>query len=846
VAKKTGSGRRAGARGVPAADGERADGSEKAKRQPATGVETRGSVPGQQTDLAARRHPPRGHPPAARRRFVSTSVEVEGREEIKVVELPTLEPAPWNESTELTVVGARVQRMDVLEKVTGQARYTADVRLPGMLFAALLRAPIAKGRVATLDLGPALAMPGVRGALLMEDLAGIRHDGVQLLDRAVHYAGQAVAAICADSPDAADRALRAVHVEYETTPHAVTAEDALAPGAPLVRPRGNRSRNSPRVFSRGDIDAGLREAEVTITREYRTPVALHTALEPHGAVAAWEGDHLTVWESTQGIFGVRSDLAEAFKLPLNRVRVIKDYMGGGFGAKNGAQKPTYIAAALARKLGRPVRCVLDREGEQVDSGNRSATIQRITLGAKRDGTLTAIALEATIPLGVGGWQAGVAKIYHELYACPNVRSSETFVFTNAGAMTSFRAPGSVEGAFGLECAMDALARELSMDPLELRRWNYADRDQEKGRRYSDKRLDECYRLGAERFGWDYGRRTADSNPRNASRPQVVGRSRSRLVRGRGMASLVWSAGGGPPAYATVRLNPDGTVDVLTGSQDLGTGSRTVLAQIAAESIGARIDDVRTVLGDTERLPYTGNSWGSMTTASVGPAVRVAALEARARLLEAAAALLAGRDGAPGPEELEPRDSVIRVRGTDRAITFGEVGAKLGDVMIIGQGSRGPNPEKTAICAFGAQFAEVEVDTETGIVRILRVVTAHDSGRIVNPLLAESQIEGGVLQGIGYALFEERVMDRSLGVQLNPTMHEYKIPTIADAPPIEVLFVDAADVTANHIGAKGLAEPPIIPTAPAIANALADALGVEPTEIPLTPWRVLELVRRMGS
>jgi CO/xanthine dehydrogenase Mo-binding subunit len=244
------------------------------------------------------------------------------------------------------------------------------------------------------------------------------------------------------------------------------------------------------------------------------------------------------------------------------------------------------------------------------------------------------------------------------------------------------------------------------------------------------------------------------------------------------------------------------------------------------------------------LPYTGNSWGSMTTASVGPAVRVAALEARGRLLEAAAALLAGPRGGPEPDELQARDSVITVRDSDRTITFAEVCTELGEVMIIGHGSRGPNPEKTAICAFGAQFAEVEVDTETGIVRVLRVVSAHDSGRIVNPTLAESQIEGGVLQGVGYALFEERVMDRSLGIQLNPTMHDYKIPTMSDTPSIDVVFIDGADVAANHTGIKGLAEPPIIPTAPAIANAVADALGVEPREIPLTPWRVLELVRQM--
>ncbi len=803
-------------------------------RNATTSAETRGPLPGHESDPAAQRAG------ASPRRFTSTTVEVEGRSETKIVELPAFNPPPWDESAELTVVGTRVTRMDALEKVTGQARYTADVRVPGMLYGALLRAPIAKGRVKTLDLEPALAVPGVRGVLLMEDVPGIRHDGIQLLDRAVHYAGQAVAAICADTQEIADRAVRAIRVDYEGSPHAVTADDALAPHAPSVRSSGNTSRNSPRVFTRGDVDAGFRSADVSIAREYRTPVALHTALEPHGTVAVWEGDHLTVWESTQGIFGVRSDLAGAFELPLNRVRVIKDYMGGGFGAKNGAQKPSYIAAALSRKLRRPVRCMLDREGEQVDSGNRSASVQRVRLGAKRDGTLTAIDVEATIPLGIGGWQAGAAKIFHELYACPNVHSAETFVFTNAGPMTSFRAPGHVEGAFALECAMDALARELAMDPLELRQRNYAQHDQEKGRVYSDKRLDACYRLGAEKFGWSDGAKGRSENARGRGQ-QAADRGGSRLRRGRGMASLIWSAGGGPPAYATVRLNPDGTVDVLTGSQDLGTGSRTVLAQIAAESIGARIGDVRTVLGDTERLPYTGNSWGSMTTASVGPAVRVAALDARARLLEAAAALLATKDRAPDPERLDVRDSVITLRGTDRRITFAEVGDKLGDVMIIGQGSRGPNPDKTAICAFGAQFAEVEVDTETGVVRVLRIVTVHDSGRIVNPTLAESQVEGGVLQGIGYALFEERVMDRSLGVQLNPTMHDYKIPTIADLPRIDVLFVDGADVSANHTGAKGLAEPPIIPTAPAIANAVADALGVEPTEIPLTPWRVLGLI-----
>jgi xanthine dehydrogenase YagR molybdenum-binding subunit len=756
------------------------------------------------------------------KRFVTTKVEIEGREETKVVELPSRNPSPWDDDAELHVVGQRVPRMDAIEKVTGDARYTADVQLAGMLHVALLRAPIARGRVMTLDLSAALALPGVRGGLTIDDVPDVKLDGVRLFDRTIYYANQPVAAICADSIEIAERALRAIVVTIDADPHVVTAERALAADAPRVRPSGNMPRTSPRIASRGDVDLGLREADVTITREYRTPVALHTALEPHGAVAEWSGGQLTVWESTQGIFNTRRDIAKAFALQLSSVRVIKNYMGGGFGAKNGASHATYVAAAMAKKLGRPVRCILDREGEQTDAGNRSATTQRVTIGAKRDGTLTAITLDATILLGIGGWLAGPAKIYHELYRCPNVRSSETFVYTNTAAMSSFRAPGSVEGAFGLERAMDELAHEIGLDPLELRRRNYVEHDQEKNRPYSSKRLDECYRLGAERFGWTAARGEKRDNS-------------SRIRRGVGMASLTWGAGGGPPAYATVRINRDGTIEVLTGAQDLGTGARTVLAQIAAEVLGAKIADVRTVLGDTERLPFASNSWGSITTASVGPAVRVAAEEARDSLFEAAAGMLGTE-----PEDLESHDGEIHAKSNDACMLIRDVCEKLGDVMIIGQGSRGPNPDNTAIAAFGAQFAEVEVHTETGRVRVLRIVSAHDSGRIINPTLAESQLEGGIIQGLGYALFEERVLDERLGVSLNPTMHDYKIPTIADIPAIDAFFVGAADPVANHTGAKGLAEPPIIGTAPAIVNAVANALGVDVAEIPLTPWRVLAL------
>ena len=779
--------------------------------------------------------------PAAPGRFITTRVEVEGREEVKTVERPVFEPAPWDDDARLTIVGQPVPRADALAKVTGQARYTTDIARSGMLHAAILRAPVARGRLTSIDSDAARRLPGVRDVIVRGDLPKIGAAGGPLLDPEVRYLGQPVAAVCADTIEQARAGVTALAATFAAEPAVATGTAALAPGAPAVRGTNNRTRSSPRIAKRGDTDRGLADADVTITREYHTPTALHSAMEPHGAVAEWDGDALTIWESTQGIFNTRADIADAFGLQLARVRVVSNYMGGGFGAKNGASTNAYIATVLARRTGRAVSCINDREGEQIDSGNRPSTIQRVTIGARRDGTLTAIVLDAEITLGIDGWQGGPAKFYHEMYSCPNVRTSETFAYVNAGAMASFRAPGHVEGAFGLERAMDVLARELGIDPLDLRLRNYASMHEEKGRPFSAKRLDECYRAGAAAFGWrerhigdGVGAAKADSEFGGAPRAE---RLPSRRKRGFGMASQVWGGGGGPPAYAIVRIHPDATIDVLTGSQDLGTGTRTVFAQVAAESLGARFSDVRVILGDTDKGPYTGNSWGSMTVASVGPAVRLAAMDARAQLLDAAAGML---DVAA--DRLSTLDGVISVEGDDRTLTFAAVTAKLGDVMIIGTGNRGPNPDGLSLSTFGAQFAEVEVDVASGVVRVVRIVAAHDAGRVINPRLAQSQLEGGIIQGLGYALFEERVLDERSAIPLNPTLHDYKVPTIGDVPAIHAFCVGGADTAANHTGAKGLAEPPIIPTAPAIANAVADALGVEVNALPLSPWRIIAAMR----
>lgn len=751
------------------------------------------------------------------KRFVTTTVETEGREETAVVEVPAFEPDPWPAGAALDVVGQGVPRLDAAEKVTGRARYTHDIRLPGMLHARVVRADIAAGRVTAVDVARARALPGVRAVLSAADLDRIPWlDQEPLLGPAIYYWGQPVAAIAADTEALARDAARAVRVRYRPGTH----RTALPADAAGLRAKHARvTAPETRREERGDVAAALREADVAVVASYRVPVALHQALETHGSVAQWEDGHLTVYDSTQGIFRVRRELAEHLGLGQHQIRVVTEYMGGGFGAKNSCGAYTVIAALLSRATGRPVRCCWDRHEECVDAGHRPETAFRVTAAARRDGTLVALDVEAWVALGVVGWAGGPGKIFQELYACPNVRVVQHFWYGNVGGMESFRGPFHVEGAFALESALDLLARRLDIDPLELRRRNHAPADPAKRRPYSTELLRECWASVAERIDWKGAR----------SRPRTAG----RFARGIGVASQVWGGAGGPPAYAVVRLHRDGTALVQTGTQDLGTGARTIVAQIAADALGLPLADVRIVIGDTDAGPFTNNSWGSMTTASVGPAVRMAAEDAKRQLFEIAADLLRAT-----PDQLEARRGRIAVAGGKASVAVREVTERLKDIMIMGRGHRGPNPTEVTVRTFGAQAAEVEVDRVTGRVRVLRIVAAHDCGRAINPALAESQLHGGIMLGIGYALFERRLTDPRLGRPLNLGLHEYKIPTLADTPDIDAQVISTADPAANHIGAKGLGEPPIIPTAPAIANAVFDAIGVQITELPLTPARVL--------
>jgi xanthine dehydrogenase YagR molybdenum-binding subunit len=713
-------------------------------------------------------------------------------------------------------------RIEGPEKVTGRARYTYDVRLPGMLYARVLRSRHPHARIRRIDTAAAETLPGVHAVISSATIANIAwYETSSIFDSTVRFIGDEVAAVAAETEEIAEDGLRLIEVDYEVLPFVTDLDLAHQDDAPKLHDYGNVPAE-PKVYERGDTGAALANAEVVVDETYATQSALQNAFETHGATAHWEGDHLTLYTSTQSVFRVREMVAEALGKREDQVRVVMQHMGGGFGAKQVAWKHDVIAALLARQSGRPVQLMLDREAENLAVGNRNATSQHVRLAARRDGTLTAIEADIRVNIGaykVGGEGSAVAGIYGSLYRCANVKTTQVAIHTNTGPAVAFRAPGFVEGAFGLETAMDELARRLDMDPLQLRLRNYTDIDQTAGKPYTTDGLRSCYTAASEAFGW------RDAAPAQAS---------AGVRRGRGMAANIWHAGSGwPPAYAWTRLNGDGTADVITGTQDIGTGTRTGLAMIAAEELALPLDRVSLHLGDTERGPYSPVSAGSATQASLGPAIKDSIREVKQRLLEAAA-----RELEVDIDRLSINGRFIEVSDEGEAISIEELCGRIAPEMIQGFGSRAPNPPDKSVKTFSAQFAEVEVNLETGEVTVRRLVTANDCGRIINPVLVDSQVFGGVVQGTGFALTEERVVDNGLGVVLNPNLEEYKLPTVQDAPKVGHARVDLPDWEANSTGAKGIGEPPLISTAPAITNAIFDAIGVRFRSLPVSPWTVL--------
>jgi CO/xanthine dehydrogenase Mo-binding subunit len=739
---------------------------------------------------------------------------------------PALPLPPW---TSTTVVGRRQPRIDGYARVSGSATYTLDVSLPGMLHVAIVRCPHGHALVKHVDVSRALRMPGVVAALTSEDEGASipwydesdKGPQSRLFDPHCRYAGEEVAAVAAETAYEAWDAARAVKVEYEERPFVVDMDRALETGAPAVHEGGNAVR-PPSKYARGDVAKGFAEADAVVEETYRTSVEIHSPMESFGSVANWEGDQLTVWDSTQGAFDIQRALAAALKMPLGQVRVISHYMGGGFGAKLSFGKYTVIAALLARKTGRPVKAVLPREDAFTCVGNRPANTMTVKIGARKDGTLTAIRMVSRGVVGAYASWADGSALAQSLYKCANVDTEDLSVYVNAGLERAFRAPGFPQSAWAVEQAMDALAGKLGLDPIALRLKNISTVHQpEKDAPYTSTGLAQCLAEGAKAFGWDEARR----------RPRATG----AVVRGVGVAAGMWGYPGEPVSTVIARLAADGSLTLTLGAADIGTGTKTAMAMVAAEELGIAVDRIRIVHADTAACPYAVGSGGSQTLLVNAPAVRSAAMGVKRQLLQIAAAELE----APQSELALTLGAVTRTGHPEVHVALKDLKALQRQQSVVGVGTRHPHPQGKVALPFVVHFAEVEVNRRTGEVRVLRLLGAHDSGRPINLLTYQNQVFGGMTMGVGFGLTEARVMDAQRGQVLTANLHDYKLPTAIDVPAdMTCVPIDPHDTECNTVGTKGLGEPATIPTAAAIANAVFDATGVRMTDAPMNPARVI--------
>ncbi len=729
------------------------------------------------------------------------------------------------------VVGKPLPRVDAYERVSGSAIYPSDLSLPEMLYGAILRCPHAHAVVREIDAEAAGKMPGVHAVITMASPEAdvvwpyTKDVRTKLFDPRCRYEGETVAAVAAETPYQAWDAVRAITVLYDVLPPLSDERKALDQRAPAVHEKGNLV-GKPLIYERGDVAKGFAGADVVIEEEFRTVSEVHTPMELHGCVAKWDGDRLTIWESTQGVYAVQAGVAEVLKLPLSKVRVIGHYMGGGFGSKLRAGKYTVIAAVLAKKTARPVKLFLTREETFLDAGNRPPSTMKLKAGIRRDGTLTALHFTCT---GTGGaYPAGgvnlVDWVIKDLYTCPNVRTEMTDVYINAGPARPFRAPGHPQGSWALEQMLDMLAEKIVMDPVDLRLRNIPlfSQAREGNPPYTSTGLRECLVEGARVFGWKEKRKGAFTSG-----------DKGTVRRGVGMGSALWVAGGGgPPSTVIVKLFSDGSVNLNMGASDIGTGTKSVMAMVVAEELGVATDMIQIEHADTGTTQYATPSGGSKTVPTESPAVRAAAIDVKQQLLD-----MASKDLKTDTASLKLSDGMI-VSVKDPALKTGltDVSGLKKRGVIVGVGYRGPNPENKVVNPFAAQFCEVEVNTLTGEVTIVRFVGAHDSGRVMNRLTYDNQVHGGIVMGIGFAMTESRILDGDqTGKMVNRNWHDYKLPTALDVPAdIVSVPIETDDREANTTGAKGLGEPVTIPTAAAIANAVYHATGVRITETPITP------------
>ena len=738
----------------------------------------------------------------------------------------------------LVSVGNSTQRRDLFDKVTGRAEYAADLDLPNTLYARILRSPHAHANIKNIDVTRTASFLGVRSVVTPFNVPSGRISAdLQILDRRVRFVGDEVAAVAAEDIFSAEDAMRLIKVDYEILPFSLDTNQALAVGAEPIHEGGNLVNGVPIVEQRGNVEEGFAHADFIVEESFTTPAHSPAPLEPRVAQASWDGNQLTIWKSSRGIHADRKSISNALGLDSSKVRIIGPHIGAGYGGKD-ETRTAVIAAILSIKSGRPVSIELSREEEFLAGRRRHSTKTKVKMGLKNDGTITAI--HATTVMDTGAYlssgpgvvrRAGQGALY--LYRCPNVKYDGYLVFTNTPTAGSYRALGAPQGHFALESVAELAAEKLGMSSLEFRLMNHVRLEGQPGERltphgeiidtqpveggipFSSNGLEECLRLGSKAIGWGENRGNSEI--------------RRDVRRGAGMSMFIYRGGPGGQSRATITVDCQGVYTLQTGVMDVGEGSITVLSQMAAEVLCIRPEDLALNVGDTETTPEASITAGSSVTFSSGLAVKKAAEDLRNKIVSNAAQCW-------GIEVSKcSMQGYSVVSESSDSLTIADLISKVG--LLTGKATINPGSTKYVVNSFGAHFAEVEVDTQTGSVKILRYVAAHDSGRIINPRMAANQVRGGISQMLGFTFLENMETDPKTGITLNPSFLEHKSPTILDYPKIEVVFAPIVDPV-GPFGAKSLGEPPCIAPAPTIANAIYDAVGVRITDLPITPAKIM--------
>ncbi|WP_321846199.1 xanthine dehydrogenase family protein molybdopterin-binding subunit [Paraburkholderia bannensis] len=724
-------------------------------------------------------------------------------------------------------------------KVTGAASYASDFPEARLAHAVLVTSTVASGTLASIDARRAQAMPGVLLVMTWQNAMRLPNGGraplappagrhlTLLQDNVVRYSNEPVAVVVADTLEHAIDAAQHVNVTYATTP--ATLDFARAK-MQAHTPPGQPGR--PIDSQRGNVEAGLREGAVRLDAVYTTPVQFHNPMEPHATMARWDGPELTLYDSTQGVSGARTAVAAVFGIPADNVRVIAPFIGGGFGCKGSSWSHVSLCAMAAKQTGRPVRLALARPQMFGPVGSRPRTEQRFSLAAQRDGTLTAIRHDTLSHTSTfEDWTEMSGLVTRMMYATPNLATSHRVVPLNVGTPTFTRAPGETTGSFALESALDELAWQLKMDPIALRLKNYAEVEPQDNKPWSSKALRECYAAGAERFGWS----------RRVNTPRAM-RTGNTLI-GLGMAGATYPANRSEAA-ALARILPDGTAMVASGTQDIGTGTYTVMTQVAADALGFPPERIHFALGDSS-LPRAPVSGGSQSAASVSPAVQAAASAARDKLIALAVADPASPVHGAAATDVTVADGWVVLRAdTSRRDPAAAIIARAGGQPIEAQATAKPGAEKQqyAFHSFGAVFVEVHVDADLGTLRVARIVGAYDVGQVLNAKTARSQLMGGMVWGVSTALHEQGLLDTRSGRFANANFAEYHVPVNADIGDLDVLFVGQPDLRFNALGVRGIGEIGITGVPAAIANAVYHATGVRVRDLPITLDKVMTPMR----